>query len=249
MTFMLRFLLISAILAQAFGPLAAQSTAYVFNVGPTLGTQKWDNSLNRQILFAWHAALSVESVNNESDKSSLFAQLGYHVKGSANRYQFFNSQGGFRAQTEQFKFNNICLLIGAKQKFSFGPSGRSKYYYFGGIRGNYTVSNNLRQLKERNPQLVQYGIYPFEGGVRKWSGGLSVGGGIQFDFAELIGGQLQLSVNPDVTNQYFQGPIPNVIDPYGSGQTFTIPERRIRNTTLEISLGLRLLRKVEFVEE
>lgn len=249
MTFMLRFLFTGIILACTLGLSTAQSTAYVFNVGPTIGTQKWDNSLDRQLLFAWHAALSVESVNNESDKSSLFAQLGYHVKGSANRYQYFNSLGSFRFQTEQFKFNNICLLIGAKQKFAFGPSGRSKYFYFGGIRGNYTVSTNLKQLGERNPQLVQYGIYPFEGGVRKWSGGLSVGGGIQFDFAELIGGQLQLSVNPDVTNQYFQGPIPNVIDPFGSGQTFTIPERRIRNTTLEISLGLRLLRKVEYVED
>lgn len=245
---MLRFLFVGALLARVICPISAQSTAYVLNLGPSLGTQKWDNSLNRQLLYAWHAALAIESVNNESDKSSLFMQLGYHVKGSANRYQYFNSLGSFRFQTEQFKFNNICLLIGAKQKFSMGPSGRSKYYYFGGIRGNYTISTNLKKLADRNPQLVQYGIYPFEGGVRKWSGGISVGGGIQFDFADLIGGQLQLSVNPDVTNQYYQGPIPNVIDPFGSGQTFTIPERRIRNTTLEISLGLRLLRKIEYVD-
>jgi len=243
----MRTLLFLFMLALA-GRMTAQSTAYVLQIGPLLGTQRWDNSLQRQILFAWHAALSVESVNNDDDKSSLFAQLGYHVKGSSNRYQFFNTQGSFRFQTENFKFNNICLLIGAKQKFELGPSGRMRYFYFGGIRGNYTVSTNLKQLKEENPLLVQYGIYPFEGGVRKWSGGISVGGGVQFNFADLVGGQVQVSLNPDVTNQYYQGQIPNVIDPFGSGQTFTLPERRIRNTTLEISLGLRLLRKVEYVE-
>lgn len=226
--------------------LMAQSTAFVIQGGPTIGTQLWDNS-QRQLLFAGHAALGVESVNNESDKNALFAQLGYHIKGSANRFNFIDPRGGFNIFSQPFKFNNLSLVVGMKQKFDMGRSGRSKYYYTAGIRGDYTLSTNLNELLEQQPALT--GFYPDEGGVRHFIFGVSAGGGLQFELSELIGGQIQLSINPDLTYQYFSGPIPNVPDPFNPGQNFTIPERRIRNTTLEISLGLRLLRKVEYQED
>lgn len=222
-----------------------QSTAFVVSLGPVVGTQKWDNA-QRQTLFAYHASLAVESVNNEDDKSSLLAQVGYHVKGSANRFNFIDPRGGFNIVSQPFKFNNLSLLVAAKQKFPMGASGRSRYFYFGGIRGDYTLSTNLDELNENFPLLT--GIYPDEGGVKHFIFGVTAGGGFQFELSDLIGAQVSISLNPDLTNQYYSGPIPNVISPYSPGQTFTIPERRIRNTTLEISVGLRLLRKVEYVE-
>ena len=86
------------------------------------------------------------------------------------------------------------------------------------------------------------------GGVQRWMAGFSVGGGLEFDISELVGAQVQISVNPDVTPQYRQNAIPNVIDICNQGLTYSIPERRIRNTTVEISVGLRLLKKVILVD-
>lgn len=191
--------------------------------------------------------MGVESVNNENDKNALFAQLGYHVKGSANRFNFIDQRGGFNIISQPFKFNNLSLAVGVKQKFDLGASGRSKYYYSAGIRGDYTLSTNLNEILDNQPELANF--YPDEGGVRHFIFGVSLGGGLQFQLSDLIGGQINLSINPDLTNQYFSGPIPNVISPFSPGQTITLPERRIRNTTLELSIGLRLLRKVEYESE
>ena len=73
-----------------FGLIAAQSTAYIIHFGPTAGLQKWDNSSGREPMFQYHAAVSMESINNEDSRGSFYMQLGYHVKGSATRYRFFD---------------------------------------------------------------------------------------------------------------------------------------------------------------
>jgi hypothetical protein len=229
----------------------AQSTAYVLQSGATLATQRWDGGLDRQPLLAWHGAIALESINNDDDRGSLFAQLGYHVKGSAVRVRYLNFGGtGAFQVTDRFKFNNISLILGAKQRKPFG-SGNSRFFYFGGVRCDYTVSTNLDELLEANisnPYALAF--YPAPGYVNKWIGGLSIGGGLEFPFGELIGGELKCSIHPDFTYQYNQPPIRNLIitDPLFQGQNNTIPERRIRNTAIELSLGLRLLRKVEIID-
>lgn len=237
------------LLSVLCGPSFAQSTAYVLKGGLSLGTQKWDNA-DRQLLFAGHAALAIESVDNEEDRAALFAQFGYHVRGSATRFRFVNFDGFPGGSfSEGFRFNNLSLILGAKQKFPLG-SGRSRYYYFGGVRGDYTLSTNIDNLTQGNPCAL--GVYPFIGGVQRWMVGVSAGGGLEFKFSELIGGQLELSLHPDVTLQYRQ-PSANLTLPgdctiNGQPMQVTIPERRIRNTTIELSLGLRLLRKVVYEE-
>ena len=135
--------------------------------------------------------------------------------------------------------------MGAKQRFKESNSGLTRYFYFGGLRGDYTYSTNIDALGSNtcNP-----GFYPFMQGVQRWMAGFSVGGGVEFDFSELVGAQIQLSINPDVTPQYRQNPIQDVIDTCFNGPNYSIPERRIRNTTVELSIGLRLLRKV-IIEE
>jgi hypothetical protein len=226
--------------------ITAQSTAYVFQGGLTMGIQRWDNNFSREPLFAGHAALAIESVNNEDDNSSLFAQFGYHVKGSATRFRFFNINSGLPAGvfTERFEFRNASMTLGAKQKFSLGTTERAKYYYFGGLRVDYTISTNIDELASG---YNFPGLYPYVGFMNRWMLGASVGGGIEFKLGDVIGGELKLSVCPDFTLQYNQPPIANVINPFG-GQNITIEERRIRNTALEISVGLRLLRKVVYVD-
>ena len=83
--------------------------------------------------------------------------------------------------------------------------------------------------------------------VRHFNGGLDFIGGFEMKFSDTIGGILQFTLSPDITKQYFSVPIPNVRDPY-SGQSVTIPAQDIRNLSLEISLGLRFLRKVIYVD-
>jgi hypothetical protein len=173
------------------------------------------------------------------------------VKGSAVRLRFFNQSGTAAFQTlDRFKFNNISLQLGAKQKFPLG-SGQSKYFYFGGIRADYTLSTNLDELAERNRTNgnTLALIYPPEGGVRRFVGGVSAGAGIQLPLSELIGAELKLSVHPDFTFQYNSPPLPNVIiQDFSGSRVVTIPERQIRNVAIELSLGLRLLRKVVYEE-
>ena len=225
----------------------AQSTAFVFKGGLSLGNQKWDNSLDRQFLLRYHAALAVESINNEDNRFSLYSQLGYHVRGSAIRFRFYNiNSGGLGSQfTQPFEFNNLSLQLGAKFRRPMGTN--SQLFYFGGLRGDYNLSDNLGELQDF--YVCNQGSMPLEGGVQKYLFGLSAGGGIEWAFSELVGGQIELSIHPDITPQYRQGPIPNVIDQCTPGYTYTIPERRIRNTTIEITFGLRLLRKVVYVED
>lgn len=235
------------LLTLAFGQMRAQSTAFVFNGGLSVGFQKWDNSFDRQPLYKYHAALTIESVNNENDNGSVFAQFGYHIRGSATRFRFFSSGGGNDIDfSEEFQFRNLSLLLGAKQKHPLGE--KNKYFYYGGIRGDYTLNTNIDELAINNPYALRY--YPFIGSMKRWMIGVSLGGGLEVPFSDLIGGQLTLSVHPDFTYQYQQpsysgtGP-----DPYtGTITAFSIPERRIRNITIELSLGLRLLRKVVYEE-
>ncbi len=230
------------------GLVSAQSTAYVINAGPTLGLQKWDNGGDRQILFKYHVALAIESVDNEDDKSAMFMQVGYHVKGSANRTHFLFTNGGAGTYSREFLFNNLSLALGAKQKFATKAGGQSRYFYYGALRCDYTLSTNIDELG------TQFGYIDYSapqvGFMNRWMFGLSIGGGWQFPLSELIGGQITLSVCPDVTNQYRQPAIPNVINnnPGSGGGTITIPEQRIRNTAVEVSFGIRLLHKVELVD-
>ena len=240
----MRFVFALCLLTLLGTVMHAQSTAYVFKGGLSVGLQKWDNSVTREPLFTYHGALAVESVNNENDNASLYAQLGYHVRGSAIRFRVNNINTGLPLSTisQGFEFRNIALQVGAKQKHDFGAT--SKYYYFGGLRGEYHLNSNLGNTT--NLVLCRQGAYPLAGGERDWLFGLSVGGGLQFEFSELVGGQIELSVNPDLTIQYYNPPIGNLLD--CNGQPYNISERRIRNTTIEVSLGLRLLRKVVYID-
>lgn len=228
--------------------LEAQSTAYVIQAGPTLGTQRWDNGADRQMLFGRHLTLGFETVDFEENKNALLAQFGYHVKGSATRFNLVNANGGiFNTFSESFRYNILSSLFAAKQKKPLGANDNNRYFYFGGIRADYVLSNNVDELIARNPFLSIY--YPQAGALNRWTFGVSIGGGLEFNFRELVGGQLTFTLSPDLTNLYNQPPIQNVQNPFGgTGQNITVSQRRIRNTAFEVSLGARLIKKVEIVD-
>ncbi|MEY2949496.1 MAG: outer membrane beta-barrel protein [Saprospiraceae bacterium] len=231
---------------QAF----AQSYAFGIKGGMTAGTQKWDNNFQREPLFRYHIAGFIES-HSDQDKFSVFAQAGYHIKGSSIRTfaQVIQTPTGFQSVdriNSPFEFNNISLVLGGKQKYDFRNS--TKVYYSLGIRGDYTISSNLRPegIDETNSYFF---VYPFDEFVNKFNYGVTAGGGIQFDFTDLIGGFLEIQINPDFSYQYNQPEIRNVRNPnpLSSTSSITIPQRQITNTTIELSLGFRFLHKIIYV--
>lgn len=239
-----KYLLTVALFSLIINQLCAQGTAYSFKGGLTLGIQKW-NGFDQGPLFKYHGALTAESLD-ETATFSIFAQAGYHLKGSAIRNQNgFDFNGNFyRLPAQEFIFKNVSLVLGGKRKYDL--SDAMKGYYLFGLRGDYTLGTNLDKYKTANE--YNGGLYyPDNNFVRKWNYGVTLGGGIEFAFGELVGGLLEVTLNPDFSYQYKQPNIPNVRDPY-TGQNRTIPERTIRNVTFEITAGFRLLHKVEYVD-
>ena len=241
-------LTIAFVIATSLG-VYAQGFAWGVKGGVTIGIQNW-SGFEMDPLFKYHGILHIESLS-ETDAFSLYSQVGIHQKGSAIRNrQVINQINGqlFRPPAREFIFNNISLGLGAKQKFDFGSSG-AKAYYMLGIRGDYTIDTNLdiyTRFIELNPA---YAIYPIDDTqfIREINYGLTIGGGIEFPLSDLIGTMIEFTINPDFSYQYEQPEISGVLDPW-TGNTRSIPERRIRNLTLEITAGFRFLRKVEYID-
>ncbi|MEL7021793.1 MAG: hypothetical protein AAGK47_09300 [Bacteroidota bacterium] len=226
---------------------AQGGSAFGIKLGPSVGTQSW-NSFERDPLFAYHVAAYVETYEEEAP-FAIFAQLGYHVRGSALRGRLFTNIGNgqlFSLPTQEFRFNNIALILGGKRKYAYG-TGFNQLYYMFGVRGAYTVSTNLEAFAQFNQANPASAIYPFPEGVQRFNYGVSIGGGFEFMFQELVGGFVELSIHPDFSRQYEQPPLNNIVDPY-TGERRSIPERIVRNLSLDISVGIRLIRKVVYID-
>lgn len=230
---------------------AAQGFAWGPKGGLTIGQQKWDGSLDRDLLFKYHGALFIESLGEESRDFSLFAQIGYHVKGSAVRYRYSFSTGGqSQLYKREYKFENIGLTVGGKKRV---PLGNLTSYYSLGLRGEFNLRNNLEAVR-KDAGSCELLYLPYDDGksVKNVVGGFTLGAGIEFPFTELIGGFIEASVQPDFTRQYHQPPINNIINPCSwnnnPGQSVNLPERQIRNVALEVSVGFRFLRKIEYID-
>ena len=245
----LAFLLLTAMLFTLHDA-ACQGTAYIIKGGPSVGFQQW-NGFERDPLLTFNASVAAESLAGE-DQFSLFAQLGFHNRGSAIIYrsQILNIDNQpITVPDDRFLFRNVGLQLGAKSRLPVNETFRG--YYSVALRGEYNISTNLGQYQKIN-EIARIPYYPFDGregpwGVREIVYGVSVAGGLEFAFSELVVGIIELSVHPDLVAQYEQPALENVTSPI-TGNRITIPERSIRNTTLELSFGLRLLRKVEYID-
>ena len=212
--------------------------------GLLLGTQSWNN-FERDPLVKYHGTAFIETYD-ESGRVSLFAQAGLHRKGSAIRGRNFIGTNGepFRAPTQEFVFNNISLTLGGKKKNYLSET--STWHYLFGLRGDYTVSTNLKEYEALN-ELTNSLFFPMDDFVRDINYGVTLGGGFEFALSELVGAIIEFTINPDFSFQYRQPSIPNVYNPY-TGTERSIGERTIRNVTFEATVGFRFLRRVEYID-
>jgi hypothetical protein len=230
--------------------LSAQSYVFGAKGGLSVGNQSW-NEGERNLLYKYHGIGFIETVPTTGNLS-VFAQLGYHIRGSAIRtrpYKWIDpntfSLIDLPATLTEFQFKNIALTVGTKQKDAL----KIKNAFYGlGIRAEYTVGTSLG-----NSNYIGYFVqYPVAENVKHFNYGVYLSGGMEFPFSEFIGGVVELSISPDISRQYFSPEIRNVIirNEYDerNGQTVTLPAQTIRNVTIELSLGIKFLRKIIYVE-
>jgi len=238
-------LALTALLLSCTG-LAAQGAFFGVKGGLSAGSQKWNN-FSRAFLYRGHIAATVES-NSETSNRDFYAQLGYHQRGSTLRSAGIFTQNGvrFRPPNQEFIFNNISFGFGVKQKL-YGNSKIVPFYSLG-LRAEYTIDTNIDEFDREQPLF--YSAYFFETFVKKFVYGVSAGGGIEYPFSEFVEGILEISLHPDIGPQYDQlFPLENIANPRDpGGRPITIPPRQVRNFTLEISVGIRFLRKVIYIE-
>lgn len=244
---MKRFLPIVFLLFFAIHFAQAQGAVYTVKGGLSLGMQKWDNSLGRRNpLVSSHVILAIEELA-EDPRFTIFAQAGYHARGTSMRTTLFSTSGQRFDQEFGLKFNNLALSVGAKKRLDV--MGNLTPYYVLGIRGEYTVSTNLDQFQKYNKC---YPIYPYDDKefIKQFNYGAIFGGGFEFPFSELIGGMVEFTINPDFSHQYVQPAITGIINQCSSvnNQPINIAKRSITNLTFEISVGLRFLHKVEYID-
>ncbi len=214
--------------------------------GLNIATQNW-SSIEMNPLLAYHGDFFLETLP-ENGRFSLWASLGYHIRGSRiqQRNAFGLNGNVFRLPGESFQFRNAVLAVGGKSVFKYTKI--ADIYYTIGLRLEYTLGDNLDDYNAL--QSGFRGFFPSEdlGDVRKINYGLIFGGGFDIPLSDKVGATIQITAQPDFSLQYFQAPIENVISPFQQGQTITLPERRIRNFTLEVSAGFRFLRKVQYID-
>lgn len=224
---------------------------YLFGIkgGPSLSNQDW-SGLETELLLGYHGALFLESIP-AAGRFSFYGQLGYHQRGSRISRRRGITFGGnaVNLPADAFKFHNASLSIGAKSVASYTRT--ADLYYLLGLRADYSFANNLSEYDRLTSitTLAFRANYPIDdpGFINELTYGASFGGGALFRISDKIGGFIELSAHPDFNFQYNQGPIPNVIDPFGAGNR-TIPARMIRNFTIELSFGLRFLRSWRYVD-
>lgn len=161
---------------------------------------------------------------DEDVPAQLYAQLGYHQRGSSRR------QGGFSVKAPAYRFDNVVLELGALREYEANEF--LNYYYMLGVRGEVTVHDNLDQVVSTN----SFGSLNFLAPTftKRFLYGLSVGGGLK----GTVAGKtmcLEVSVQPDLSSQYDQ--------PYQLDYTHPVwgrvilPPRKGRNISVEVKLG------------
>lgn len=233
----------SIIVAAVCMAFVFQSGAQGFYWGPkaglSLGMQNWNNT-ERSPLLTYHGALFIESIDIDY-KGSLYAQLGYHNRGSSINVIGIN---GFRL-SDGYKYGNLALQLGAKKRLI--TEKPSTPYYFFGIRAEFNLTNNIESFQERFGQSSSALFYPIPGFEKSFVYGLSIGGGIEFLGSAYVQPAIEFTISPDLSLQYESPEIPNVVSPY-DGRTITIRERRIRNVSFEVSMVIRFLREVIYID-
>lgn len=205
----------------------AQYAAHGLKGGLTIGTQKW-NGQDREALFSYHAGYVYESYTS-SDKFSYLVELGYHVKGSAVRTNFYDLSGNFRQITTRNKFGQAGLLLGAKSLLDVNFGGGNVYYMIGG-RLEYTVTDTIETIAN----LSRY--------INRFNYGITVGGGLEFKIADKALAFLEVQISPDFSQQIFMPPGNYVANYQGNTVFVQFQEQKVINTAVEVTVGVKLQR-------
>jgi hypothetical protein len=208
--------------------------------GLAMNNQSWGSggtglSFGRDPLFTFNGDLFLESYD-EDKKGALYAQLGYHTRGSALRFFSFNNSFN---SLNKYKFNNLVLELGAKKAISIGRDIDS--YFILGVRGEYTLSDNLNSFTSFN-EIVNSEY------TRKFNYGVTMGGGFEMVMSELSNVFLEFSIQPDLSFQYEQFPIDNIPSPWFPNERINLPLTQVRNLSIEAKVGVKFLRKVEYID-
>jgi hypothetical protein len=224
---------------------------YLFGIkgGPSLGNQEW-SGLETELLLAYHGALYYETIPSQG-RFSFFGQLGYHIRGSKiSRRRGITFNGGqVTLPADDFQFQNISLGLGAKSVVSY--TRLADLYYVLGLRVDYNLDTNLDKYDQLSSSFGNaFRLnYPFESPdfINEVTYGATFGGGALIPISDKMSGFIEITAHPDFNFQYNQPAIENVIDPL-AGIPRTISARQIRNFTVEISFGLRFMRKWNYVD-
>lgn len=221
--------------------LKGQSFWFGAKGGGAMNFQSWGDgslggSVNRDPLFSLNGDIFVESYD-EYKKGALYAQAGFHIRGSSFRFFSFNN---VFSEQQGFQFRNVVVEVGGKK--SLQNINELSPYFILGVRGEYTLSTNL-------DRYVQFGqlFYPINEFVRKFNYGMTAGGGFELPVSDLSNVFLEFSIQPDLSFQYEQQPLFNIIDPWTS-QPVNIGLRQVRNLSIEAKVGIKFLRKVEYID-
>jgi hypothetical protein len=213
-----------------------------------VGMQQWDGQ-KRSPMFKKHGVIFIESAE-EGELYSIYCEAGVHQRGSALRNsRIFDVSGNLRDfPTQEYIFNNASFSLGAKSRKELQPA---LYVYYGlAVRGEYTFDTNLDTYQKRLEQIYGPNIllgYPRDEFVRKWNYGITVLGGLEWHMSEFVAGIVELRVLPDFSAQYLQPPIQNAYDPT-TGNTRDFQEEKAVNVSIELTVGLRFLRKIIYID-
>lgn len=225
-----KYIAIFVVLVWNVSIATGQGFAFGPKGGLSIGQQNF-SGYQRDALFAYHGALFIESLS-EANKNALFAQLGYHVRGSAVRIPRHTNINGqdVAARTQKSEFGNLALYLGGKQKFDLGLD--KKWYFDFALRGEFNLSTRLPTIYANLTDQVNKFVY-----------GVSVGIGAEFMFSELIGAIIEFNAHPDISDQITIPAQRSIFNP-----NTIIREQRIRNISYELTVGFRFLRKIEYID-
>jgi hypothetical protein len=208
--------------------------------GLAMNNQSWGSggtglSFGRDPMFSFNGDLFLESYDEEK-KGALYAQLGLHTRGSSLRFFSFNNSFN---SIVKYKFNNLVLELGAKKSLNLGKEFDP--YFIMAVRGEYTVGNNLNTFSTF-ADIVSPDY------IRNFNYGVTVGGGFEMEMSELSNVFLEFSIQPDLSFQYEQFPIDNIPSPWFPNERINLPLTQVRNLSIEAKVGVKFLRKVEYID-
>lgn len=230
----LKWVVVAILAMVASSDIASQSYAFGIKGGPSLSRQSWSMDGSRGLLTAYFGDAFIETAS--SDKFSFGASLGYHIRGSVQKFSGgAKPGGGFNPSTRYpSRLGNLSLAAYMKQYFPVDNSIRRLYYGFGG-RLEYNVMKDLGRFES------------YEDAVKPVTYGILISGGYDWSLGELWGGFIELTVAPDFSKQIYLAGSRGPSNP-STGAPTTIKEGAVVNFSIELAVGIRLMHLITYIE-